>query len=165
MNRGPSAHQPSALPLGHTGSPSVVRLVRNLIYISYEAGLACWLEHRTRGRKVASSNPGRAARELSFPESTLCADSFGVRSTPMLLQWHIKDPGHSAKSAGGRLYLNTHAPLIRQNRSGLTTPLSGHSMGTYCQGTLGHGRLSSLSHCGLILAYRVELMCASKSRL
>ena len=28
------------------------------------------------------------------------------------------------------------------------------------QGTLGHSRLSSLSHCGLILAQRVELVCA-----
>ena len=39
-------------------------------------------------------------------------------------------------------------------------PLSGHNVGTYpetsshatCQGTLGHSRLRSLSHCGLILA-------------
>ena len=45
-------------------------------------------------------------------------------------------------------------------RSGLTMPLSRHSVGTYQetsshatrQGTLGHSRLSSLSHCGLILA-------------
>ena len=28
------------------------------------------------------------------------------------LQWHIKDPGHSAKRAGGRLQLNMHAPCI-----------------------------------------------------
>ena len=39
-----------------------------------------------------------------------CADSyFGIRSTAVLPQWHIKGPGHSAKSAGGRLQLNTHA--------------------------------------------------------
>ena len=31
--------------------------------------------------------------------------------------------------------------------------------------TLGHSRLSSLSHCGLILAQRVELVCASSSPL
>ena len=31
------------------------------------------------------------------------------------------------------------------------------------QGTLGHSRLSSLSHCGQILAQRVELVCASWS--
>ena len=30
----------------------------------------------------------------------------------MLLQWHIKDPGHSAESAGGKLQLNTHAPFL-----------------------------------------------------
>ena len=54
-------------------------------------------------------------------------------------------------------------------RSGLTMPLSRHSVGIYpetsshvtCQGTVGHSRLSSLSHCALILAYRVELVCAS----
>ena len=28
------------------------------------------------------------------------------------------------------------------------------------QETLGHSHLSSLSHCGLILALRVELVCA-----
>ena len=45
-------------------------------------------------------------------------------------------------------------------------PLSWHSVGTYpetnshatCQGTFGHSRLSSLNHCGLILAQRVELV-------
>ena len=45
----------------------------------------------------------------------------------MLPQWHVKDPGHSAKSAGGGLQLNTHTPLI--HRSGLTMPLSRQSVG------------------------------------
>ena len=27
---------------------------------------------------------------------------------PVLRQWHVKDPGHSAKSAAGRFYLNTY---------------------------------------------------------
>ena len=48
-------------------------------------------------------------------------------------------------------------------------PLSMDGVGTYRetsshatrQGTLGHSRLSSLSHCGLILAYKVELVYAS----
>ena len=48
-------------------------------------------------------------------------------------------------------------------------PLSRHSVGTYQetsahttrQGTLGHSRLSSLSHCGLILAERADLVRAS----
>ena len=30
----------------------------------------------------------------------------------MLLQLHMKDPGHSAQSAGGRLQLNMHAPYV-----------------------------------------------------
>ena len=55
--------------------------------------------------------PAGAAGEFSSPGSTFCADSyFGIRSTRVLL--HVKDPRHSAKSAGGRLQLNTHAPYV-----------------------------------------------------
>ena len=97
-----------------------------------------------------------AAGEFISPESTLCADSHLVSvSTPVLPQLHVKDPGHSATSVGGRLHLNTHTPLTQQSRSGLTMPLSKHSVGTYQetssratrQGSLGHNHLSSLSHC------------------
>ena len=57
--------------------------------------------------------PAGVAGEFSSPGSTFCADTcFGIRSTPVLPQWHVKDPGHSAKSAGGRLQLNTHTPYI-----------------------------------------------------
>ena len=48
---------------------------------------------------------------------------FGVCSTTLLLQWHVKDPGHSAKSAGGKLHLNIHTPLAQRSWSGLTMPL------------------------------------------
>ena len=41
---------------------------------------------------------------------------------------HVKDPSHCAKSAGGRLHLNTHTTLTRRGRKGLTTPLSRHSL-------------------------------------
>ena len=54
------------------------------------------------------------AEEFSSPELTLCADSFGVRFATVLPQWRIKDPNHSAKSAGGRLHLgmrNTFNPM------------------------------------------------------
>ena len=61
----------------------------------------------------------------------MCWLLFVVRSTSVLPQWHVKDPGHSAESAGGRLHLNTHTPLIQRSRSGLTMPLSRHSVGTY----------------------------------
>ena len=50
----------------------------------------------------------------------VCWLVFVVRSTPVLPQLHAKDPGHSAKSADGRLHLNTHAPLTQRSRSGLT---------------------------------------------
>ena len=63
------------------------------------------VESRTHDQNVASSSPGRSGR-VNF-----CADShFSICSTHVLLPWHMKDPGHSAKSAGGRLQLNTHAP-------------------------------------------------------
>ena len=48
--------------------------------------------------------PAEAAGEFSSPELILCTDSYSV-SVPLLVlpQWQVKDPGHSAKSAGGRL--------------------------------------------------------------
>ena len=52
---------------------------------------------------------------------------FGVHSTPVLLQWHVKDPGHSAKSAGDRLHLNMLTSLIQWSGSGLTAPKSPHA--------------------------------------
>ena len=57
--------------------------------------------------------PAGTAGEFSSPGSTFYADSyFGIRSTPMLPQKHVKNPGHSAKSAGARLQLNTHTPYV-----------------------------------------------------
>ena len=38
-----------------------------------------------------------AVEEFSSPELTLCADLFGVHSTPMLLQRHVKGPVHLPK--------------------------------------------------------------------
>ena len=104
--------------------------------------------------------PAGAAVEGSPPELTLCADSYSVSvPPPVLSQRHVKDHGHSAKSVSGRLQLNTHTPLTQQSRSGLTMPVYSHSVGyqetssqATHQGTLGHCHLSSLSHCGLILA-------------
>ena len=115
----------------------------------------------TRDRKVVSLNPSRSGRKIFFSRvKFVCWISFSARSTPLLLQRHVKYPGHSAKSAGGRLHLNTHSLLTRRSRNGLTMPLSWQSVGIYQemsshatrQGTLGHSHLSSLSHFGLILA-------------
>ena len=58
------------------------------------AGIACWLEGRTRDRKVASSNPGSRAGEFSSPELTLCADTYSVSVPP---------PCYPSKSASGKL--------------------------------------------------------------
>ena len=57
--------------------------------------------------------PAGAEGEFSSPWSTFCADSyFGIRSTPVLPQEHVKDPGHSVKNAGGRLQLTMHTPYV-----------------------------------------------------
>ena len=54
---------------------------------------------------------GAAGDFFSSPGSTFCADSYlGIRCSPVLPQQHVKDLCHSAKSAGGRLQLNTHTP-------------------------------------------------------
>ena len=68
----------------------------------------CWqhwhqLDH---GGKVWS--PVEVAEEFSSPESAFCPDfCFSICSTPVPPRYCVKD-SHSAKSAGGRLQLNTH---------------------------------------------------------
>ena len=75
--------------------------------------------------------PAGAAGEFSSPELTLCADSYSVSAPPPCYRMARKRPGHSDKSAGGRLHLNTHTPLTHRSRSGLIMPLSRHIAGTY----------------------------------
>ena len=94
------------------------------------SSVACWLERHTCDRKVASLNPGRNGRRIFFSiVNFVCLLSLRFRPTPMLPQWHVKDPGHSAKSAGGRLQLNTHTPLTQRSRRWLTMPPCRHSVG------------------------------------
>ena len=75
-----------------------------------------WLSGYSAGLVIERSRvriPAGAAGEFSFLWSTFSADSyFGIRSTPVIPQQHVNDPEHSAKSAGGRLQLNTHAPYV-----------------------------------------------------
>ena len=68
----------------------------------------------------------------------LCWLLFGVCPISMLSQWHVKDPSHSAKSTDGRLHQNMHTPLTQQSRSGLTMPLSRHSVGILSGNELTH---------------------------
>ena len=80
------------------------------------------VKRRTRDREVASLNLSRGGGRMFFSRvNFVCWLLLGVRSTTVLPQRHVKDPGHSAKSAGGRLHLNAHKPLIKRNQSGLTT--------------------------------------------
>ena len=129
-----------------------------------------WLAGKSAGlviERLRVRIPAGAEGEFSSPESTLCADSYSVSipplpppptpiPTPVLPQWHVKKKktGHSAKSAGGRLHLNTYTSLTQRSRCRMTMPLSRHSVRTYpetsshatCQGIFGHSRLSSLGH-------------------
>ena len=72
----------------------------------------------------------KAAGKFSSAELTLSADTFSIRSPPMLRLWHVKDSGHSAKSARGRLHVNAHTPMTQQSRSGQTV-MSRYSVGSY----------------------------------
>ena len=78
--------------------------------------------------------PADAAGEFSPPVNFVCwllvLVLFSVHFIPDTAVAR-KYPGHSAKSAGGRLHLNTHTPLTQQSWSGMTMPLSRHSVGTY----------------------------------
>ena len=118
---------------------------------------------RTCDQKVESLNPGRSGGRSFFSKNQPCVLTLyrclfrprytGVahkrpRSFCQKCRWHVTP-------------INTHTPLTQQSRCGLTLPLSRHSVGTYpetsshatCQGTFGHSRPSSLSHCGLILEW------------
>ena len=121
-----------------------------------ELGITPLVERRTRNRK--------ATRMFFSIVNVLCWLSFGVRRTPpaAAVAWKIRK-----SFCQKRRWQVTpkHTYTFDPMRSGLTI-LSRHSVGTTqenqltCkQGTLGHSRSSSLSHCGLILAYIVELVC------
>ena len=59
------------------------------------------------------TSPAAATGELDSPGTAFCDDSqFGSRSNPVFLQQHVKDLGHSGKSAVGRLQLKTHTPYL-----------------------------------------------------
>ena len=53
-----------------------------ITHITQRAGIACWLERRTRDRKVASSNPGKSCGRMFFSRVNLCADSYPVSVPP-----------------------------------------------------------------------------------
>ena len=86
-------------------------------YVSHTvgaAGIACWWECQACDQKVVSSNSGRGGGRVFFSRVKFVRWLlFSFCSTPRLSQWHVKDPGHSAKSAGGRLHLSTRTFLTQ----------------------------------------------------
>ena len=59
------------------------------------------VERRTIDRKVPGSSPGRSGGRIFFSVvNFLCWLLFRYQFHPMLPQQHVKDPGHSSKSAG-----------------------------------------------------------------
>ena len=130
-----------------------------LLHIHYlhnwGVGRAWWLKRQTCDRKVASLNPSWIGRRIFFLRvKFLCWLLFSVGSTPVLLQWHIKDPGHSVKSGGGRVQICMHTCLTRWSWStwcGLTMPSrhSGNQSGKQAHRQLIKEYLST-SHLGLL---------------
>ena len=53
------------------------------------------------------------------------------RTTPVLPEWHVKDPGHSIKSTGGRLHLNNAYTLNPSKPEWADYAVFQHSVGTY----------------------------------
>ena len=78
------------------------------LQLQWGAGIAQWLERRTRDQKVAGSNHSRSGGRIFFSRvNFLCWLLFRYPPPPhpVLPQYHVKDPGHSGKSADGRLQL------------------------------------------------------------
>ena len=76
-------------------------------------GDSSWLERRTRDWKVAGSNPCRNGGRIFFSRvDFLCWLLLQYLFHPCFTAVACKRTGHSAKSAGGRLQLNTHTPYI-----------------------------------------------------
>ena len=62
-----------------------------------------------------SLNTGRSSRRIFFSRVTLCVPTLvWCPFHPCVTAVACKRPRHSAKSADGRLYLNAHTPLTRQ---------------------------------------------------
>ena len=104
--------------------------------------------------------PAGAAGEFSSPELSLCANSYSVSVPPRITaearkrsrsvckkcKWQVT-PKHASTIDPTKSELAENA--VQESVWELIRETSSHATR---QGTLGHGQLSSLSHCGLILA-------------
>ena len=121
------------------------------------AEIACWSERRTRGRKVAGSNPGRSGGRIFFSRvNFVCWLLFGDPFQPRVTAVARKRPRSFCQMSRCEV-TPKHAYILDPTKlEWLTVPLSRHSEVTYQetssyatrQGTLGHSRLCWLSHCG-----------------
>ena len=124
-------------------------------------GTAHRIECQTRDQKVVSLNPGKKWWENFLLRSQLCV------LTVILCPFHphvtivaCKKPQSFCQKCRWQVTPNMHTSSTQRSQSGPTMTLSRHSVGTHQetsshatrQGIFGHSCLSSLSHCGLILA-------------
>ena len=107
-------------------SPLVSLHVEDMLPCSQQAVWhnCCWDSSVGRTQdswsKSCEFNPSGSGRKFFFSRvNFLCWLLCSVCSTTVLPQWHIKDLGRSAKSAGGRLHLNMHTPLTQWSQSQL----------------------------------------------
>ena len=86
------------------------------VFIYCGAGIAQWLERRNRDRKVPGSSPDRNGWIIFFSRvNFLCWLLFRYPFHPHEVTAIARKrslPGHSAKSAGGKLQLNTRTPYL-----------------------------------------------------
>ena len=115
--------------------------------------------------KVSSFSPGRSGWKISPPVLTFCADSYSVSVPPhILLVARKKTPVILPKvQVAGYTETRIH-PWPNEVEVGwlcccqgiVWEPIRKTSSRATRQGTFGHSRLSSLIHCGLILAFKSE---------
>ena len=129
------------------------------VIVSNHVGIAKLAQRWTRDQKVSDSAPGRSGESIVFSRINFLCWLIWCPFRPHVTAVAHKIPrSFFSKSAGGRLHINTHTPLTKRSRSGLTM-LSRNSVGnpwgkrihTQLVRERSSSRLNSLSHRALIL--------------
>ena len=97
-------------------------------------------------------------------------DSYSVSIAPHGTAVARERPWSFCQSAGGRLRLSMHTPWLGEVREGWLScpvivwePVREMFLHATHHGTFSHSHCSLLSHCGLTVAWKVELVCTSWS--
>ena len=99
--------------------------------------IAQLVERWSRDWKVVGLIPSRSGRESSSSELTFCGYTyFGDCSTPVLPQWHVKDPCHPAKKCRWR--------VTPKNAYNLDLTKSEWAFQAWCENLLGKGAHTQL---------------------